>query len=297
MKKTFYLLMGIVWLVVAVALGGFLVSGLNGSLPWSFGKIHVTNGWNWTSSADMVCSRTDVIDYEFDASRIQVIDGSMVADSVHIETGGGSKITVKYRTNLKEEYRLQIGMKGDSLCFDRDEKYSDNFRGNVVSEVTVKIPAGKKFSSVSLTTVSGGISADGLISDYISLNSVSGSVSTGSVKSENVRFDTVSGSVNVDGTIGKINCNTVSGSIKVENSGSFTGDCEFGSVSGSIKVSMDRDSNYKLIYSTVSGSVKDEILDSKFSKSGSVTHNGKKGMDVVNLRVETISGSIKILGN
>lgn len=297
MKKTLYLIMGIVWLAVAVVLGSFLVQGLNGSLPWNFAKYHVSNSWNWTSAADMIGSRTDVIDYEFDADLIDEIEGIMVPDAVHIEIGSGSKITVKYRTNLNEDYRLRISTKRNTLCIDRDDAFSKNFKGNVFSEVTIKVPASKKFSSVSLTSVSGGINAENISADYLDLNSVSGSLSASNVNSGNIRCETVSGSVNLEGNIGKTNCNTVSGSIKVENQGKFTGDCEFGSISGSVKISLDEDSAYKLIYSTVSGSVKDEIIDSKFSKSGSVTNKGNGKDKMISLRVETVSGSIKILKN
>ena len=147
--------------------------------------------------------------------------------------------------------------------------------------------------NIQIESASGSISINSSCADKISLESASGSTKFDDCSFGYVQIESASGSLNLSGKYEQFNIESASGSIKIENDIALTKDSSIEAVSGSITLLMPEDSNYNLVYQSVSGRFSDELTGTSGGRNGSVV----KGDGSVKIKIESVSGSIKILKN
>lgn len=142
-----------------------------------------------------------------------------------------------------------------------------------------------------IESASGSVTINDCSADKIRLESASGSTKFDSCNFGSVKIESASGSLNLNGKYQQFDIESASGSIKIENDIALTKDSSIEAVSGSITLLMPEDSNYNLVYESISGRFSDELTGTSGGRSGSVV----KGDGSVKIKIECVSGSIKIL--
>ena len=164
------------------------------------------------------------------------------------------------------------------------------FNVNMVQEVLIPASfAGK----VEIGIVSGACTVSSTADtkwSSLTFQGVSGSFDCDAAAIGQIRFNNVSGRVNLEGCTGRVDGETVSGSVTVSWQ-TFAGG-ELNSVSGDIRLQIPADASCELRFDSVSGDVSNqglafEMTNSSGKKSTYILNAGKNRLDV-----ETVSGSL-----
>ena len=144
---------------------------------------------------------------------------------------------------------------------------------------------------IAIESASGSVTLNECIADKIKIESASGSTNLNNCTIGSVQIESASGSLHMSGKYEQLKLESASGSIRIENDIPFTKDSSIEAVSGSVTLVIPEESEYKLRYESVSGRFSDELTGNSGGRTGSVV----KGNGSVLLDIETVSGSIKIL--
>ncbi|MDR2654731.1 MAG: DUF4097 domain-containing protein [Oscillospiraceae bacterium] len=159
-------------------------------------------------------------------------------------------------------------------------------------------------SKIKLESVSGGIKGENANSESVSINSGSGALNFDSVIGQS-KLESISGGINIDEVSGNANIKASSGYVRIDSlsgsgrissvSGSvdisrLEGDLYVDGISGSVRVAIPEGQNFKYDLESVSGSV--DVQQASVHKSGRVS--GSVGSDGYNVKISTVSGSVKI---
>jgi DUF4097 and DUF4098 domain-containing protein YvlB len=152
----------------------------------------------------------------------------------------------------------------------------DKFRSNVKVNYEVWLPENLQESTIK--TVNGAVDIDG--------------------KFKRVNSSTVNGKLHLQGSIGDAEFETVNGSIGVYCKTKLAGNIEAQTVNGSVKMEFPKKSHFKFEADTLNGSISSDFSQISIKKG----FIGKSAKGVIGdgnhkVSVETVNGSIKILGN
>ncbi len=164
-----------------------------------------------------------------------------------------------------------------------------------VSSTSGSVKVGKiRCGSYEITSTSGSVTADHIVSNATSRNKVSST--SGSVKayimgndSGEVVLGSVSGSVNATVDGGSVKASSTSGSVKLDVKRPQPNNyIEGTSVSGSVYIALNGAMQIKINASTVSGSI--HVLGDHYKRNANVNASG----DVAEVKASTVSGNINI---
>ncbi|MCR4741583.1 MAG: DUF4097 domain-containing protein [Treponema sp.] len=297
MKKNYIL--ASLWIVIAVFLTFLLVRGFeasNNSIK-SLKKLghRIENeidpeefeddydDWDYEDSNFQAATEKNV----FEVSQVENIDLEIKALPLEIKKSNDSKIHIDFIDGA-EKY-CKFSLSNNRLMLEEKKKGRKSFYYHSKGKVILTIP--ENYSGcMDVQAVSGSVKINEIKLDSLDLEAVSGSVNIYDSTILDLNINTVSGSINAEGNFDAIECETVSGSIKVKNVSQLKSNSKFESISGSVILELPEDSNYKIDYESMSGSFTDNLNNTSGKKSGtSVKGNGK-----VKISISTISGSIKI---
>lgn len=109
---------------------------------------------------------------------------------------------------------------------------------------------------------------------------------------------TVNGKIQLEGSIGDAEFQTVNGSIRVYCKTKLTGDIDAQTVNGSVKIEFPKKSDFKFDAHTLNGSISSDFSQISIKKGFiGKSAKGEIGNSAHEVSVETVNGSIKILGN
>ena len=116
-------------------------------------------------------------------------------------------------------------------------------------------------------------------------------------KLKDLDAETVNGRLSFEGSFEDAEFETVNGSIGIYLKKAIAGDLSVETVNGSVKLEIDKDSSFNLRANTVNGSIKSDFnlpRTKKFigSKMAGTINKGK-----FDIKIATVNGSIKVLGN
>jgi len=288
-------ILGAVWILVAIALAGILVSQLVGGKKM-FGFINFKNekSENQATSSEM----------NFSQNEINEVDVDLTFGSIVLEKADVNDITVSLEGNKK--VWPEVYSEGNVLKIKSELQFV--ILGFNRLTVTVKVPKNYDLKDINLETASGSIKVRGMKTPVIDVHSLSGSVTvencegesaelktaSGSIKINSCKFKEIeakalSGSVSLDGECNAMDLESTSGSVNAVLSSPLTAASSMKSTSGSVHLNVPDNSNLDIKYSVVSGNYKNSLTGT----------SGKKGTDRIgsggiNLELKTTSGSIKI---
>ena len=323
--KTAGIIRIIVGLVIAVLLTAILVALLTGNNILSRAGINgdwvndVIDRTVYRSGGVDEDSGTVVVSDEarVSADGISKIKIDWVAGSVNVRVGTGDEIVFSessYR-ELSDRQRMRYTVSDSGvlqLHFCQDlENIFDWFKldanmpaktltmevpasliGQMDDFVIESVSAGVDVSGVygvktDLSTVSGAIHCTDVENEQLVLSSTSGAIVSESNTTQKLNMDNVSGSIRAVGEYGKVDVETVSGSINLAFA-TMPDDLKAESVSGSVTVALPEDANFTVRLDTVSGK-----LNCAFP--------GKVGSDLIvvgdgeaEYRFSTVSGNVNI---
>ncbi len=128
------------------------------------------------------------------------------------------------------------------------------------------------------------------------IETVNGSIEVeGSLKDLNA--ETVNGKLSFEGTFEDAEFETVNGSVGIYLKQALTGDLSIDTVNGSIKLEINKESSFNLRANTVNGSIKSDFNLSKTKQFIGSKMNGTINKGEYDIKLKTVNGSIKILGN
>lgn len=291
----------VAWSILGVFLIVILVGGINGGLPlFSFGSsFYYEHSDRYTPGNGSL-----------PANQVGAIDINWVGGSVNVEEHAGSDVVFSETSggSLDEKEQMQYYLDGERLiiqyCAPNGRIWS---RDSARKELTVLVPTGHplarlELESVSATvnatgisaselraeTVSGSVSLDGVSASKLDLEGVSGDLTTRNTAANELSVENVSGGTDLEGSFGRIEGETVSGSLTVAP-GSAVSFIDLESVSGGITITLPEDmAGFTLNHSSVSGGVEcDFPVD---AGRHSITYLGGGG----SFDVETVSGPIQV---
>lgn len=222
-----------------------------------------------------------VLDNEFD------IHIALVNEDVKYQIHDMQQIEVHYK-NIKDTDEYVVTFDNNEFVLKRDTPKLRFRLSKESGKFIVKVPQNIASKQCTIKLVSGDAKLEGIQTDVFDVNTTSGDVKLSTFTAKAAKFHTVSGDLDIDqGTIealdlsmvsgdcklkhttvsGTIDCNTVSGDVKAENS--EAGDFNFKTVSGDCKGKNFYPKNVSL--RSVSGDVKikneDQLREIKVVKS------------------------------
>lgn len=139
----------------------------------------------------------------------------------------------------------------------------------------VKLP--HNISLTEIETVNGGIKIKGILKD--------------------LDAETVNGRLSFEGSFEDAEFETVNGSIGIYLKKAIGGDLSVETVNGSVKLEIDKDSSFNLKANTVNGSIKSDFNLSRTKKFIGSKMSGTVNKGKYDIKLSTVNGSIKVLGN
>lgn len=161
------------------------------------------------------------------------------------------------------------------------------FLAFVIGNIEVVVPRGSLLE-YDINSISGRIDHDALSRDALNATSISGAIRIHQGGKKAV-VETTSGSVSIHAPFEKVSAKSVSGSIRI-TADQDSKEVITSAISGSIRIQLENILGYTMDYASTSGSVKDTYDNIDYSKSGNATM-GDSSLDI---KVSTISGSIKL---
>lgn len=299
MKNKFNIVLGCIWLVVALFLLKLLIDRMNGTAGFfgiKKGKLLSVDNGITISLEDLSSGDINTLykSYLFSESEIKACDVNIVSASVHFQKYDGHDIAVELYGNWNSQIEPTVKAERGRLSIKAPNLTLKNKINLGSRKVVIKIPesAASKLFDADVSTVSGSIHSTDIAFDKFNADTTSGSVHVnGDVRV--LTAGTVSGSIHVSGSCENMKCETVSGSIHVDSDKPLTGKNKADTVSGSVHITVPEESGLSFEWDSVSGSVNNAFYSGKCKKSGSqIIGDGS-----ASLNVETVSGSIHLNKN
>lgn len=280
------------WSAIAVALVAVLVSGLQDRL--SFQNINLGYSTTFSYAESETYTAGDATLPE--SASVQEIAVRWVAGSVDIRMYDGDTIRFSETASraLSDHEIMRYRYKDGTLTlqFCKSAGGLSLFTNMPEKSLELWIPARLALRKLSVDAVSSDVTlrGQGAYIRGLSLESVSGGLTTEAVVADELDLDTVSGSIRMDGAFGKIDAESVSGSLFFALPATPNVlDAE--SISGSIHVVVSGQDGFTADFDTVSGSLQCAFADS-LQKKKAVYSDGAAAF-----RFETVSGSVTIERN
>lgn len=239
-------------------------------------------------------NRTIDQSFSLDLDGIETIKITGVAEKLEIGRASGNQVDCRlsgeYYTALREMTYI-YEKNGSQLHIHPDYPVFGFINVNLIQRVLIPADFDGK---VELGTVSGSCTVDEIKDagwSSLSYQGVSGSLDCKPVSADQIRFNSVSGRINIDGYTGRVEGETVSGSVTIGWQ-SFAGG-NLSTISGDISLQIPADASCELQFDTVSGHVNNQGLAFEMTSS-----SGKESTYILNggeysLEIDTISGSLK----
>ncbi|MCR4735431.1 MAG: DUF4097 domain-containing protein [Treponema sp.] len=303
MNKSPFIL-GIIWVIIALAGTIFLVKGI-GKSDLKIGEI--------ITMKEISDNEEKSAEHVFDFQKLNTVKLESYAASINVKASADNKIHVNALGEWKER-ELPIVECFDGRLNVKTPKRSIHIFGIKLGKKEIEILLPKESlsseSKIDAECASGSLNFSDLYSGKLDLEAASGSIkmencsaekvsieaASGSIKTEDCVFgfmdvEAASGSIKLSGKFDGMNLSGASGSILVENDIPFTKDSSIEAISGSVTLRIPEESEYRIIYESLSGSFKDEVSGTSGGRKGS----SQKGNADCQLKVSSISGSIRIL--
>lgn len=194
------------------------------------------------------------------------------------------------------------------IRFIAQQKISVKLPANHTKRLTVTLPKSiQKLDNFTLNTVSANSNITGISADKVKANSISGIISAEltdkassfqagttsgemflNLASEKVKLNTVSGNITVEGELGEVDAESVSGEITI-HSESKPSEIDVNTVSGDVVITMPEDTGFNAKLSTVSGD-----LNCNFPVTTSKKNNITHGDGACDIDIDTVSGDLSI---
>ncbi|MEG2625618.1 MAG: DUF4097 family beta strand repeat-containing protein [Christensenella sp.] len=320
----------VLWAVIAVVLTALLVWGIAGatSLGNTVSKFFAT-----LSVGDFVDKLPDNAQtsdkFEVpDAQQISQISMRFVDEDIELVLTDEAVIRVEETSGdtIKKEDMMHHSVKKDALVVQSGRAgRMFGWINNYKIKVRVMIPrsysgvidiqsvsgtlAAEQIAAVSAiyTTTAGDITINGGVCEDMRVKSISGDIGITDAKVGHLRADTTSGKIDARGAFERVNAVSTSGELLLEaagvmdistdtTSGSTKIKCadaenlesvSASSVSGNVEIMLPSDCGFMLRYDTMSGS----------EDNGFVMRGGISGDGMVDIGVDTISGSLRMAQN
>lgn len=297
---------GIIWIALALFLSVVLAKGLTGKN---------TNIFRGTENfMDEIEKEKNLEDERiFDAVALDKISVSLASASVYYIESPDSKIHVKLLGRWNSSEIPSISCNNGSLYVKSPRvKLFFHFWQIQKKQVEILIPANcinknteiknecasgsthiraLQPGTIKLESASGSIHLDDCVAQSISISAASGSININDCEFDILKSEAASGSFHANGKFNQLKIECASGSINIENNIPLKEDSSIEAVSGSIRLKIPEDSDYRVKYESMSGSFKDEIT----GNSGGRTGTERNGSGDVEIKLSTVSGSIRIL--
>ncbi len=128
------------------------------------------------------------------------------------------------------------------------------------------------------------------------IETINGSIEIeGSLK--DLDANTVNGKLSFEGTFKDAEFETVNGSVGIYLKQAIAGDLSIETVNGSVKLEINKDSSFNLRANTVNGSIKSDFNLPRTKQFIGSKMDGTINKGKYDVKLKTVNGSIKILGN
>ena len=195
----------------------------------------------------------------------------------------GDKFSIREKATKGEYFPLYYKLEAGTLYI----KWAENGTSSTAfknreKEITVTVT--EEFGAILLNNVSASFDIDVYSADVMDINNVSGNgeIKAGTVKS--FKYDGVSGDMKLTAEVsGKVDINTVSGKVTLNQNAAANNSYKLNTVSGDIEIKLPADaSGYSLKVSTISGGYSSAFGEKEYG-------DGSVGIDF-----NSVSASLKI---
>lgn len=230
----------------------------------------------------------------FDADDVNSVEINWVSGNIEIKKGNGNKISV-YEENvesLNEDKRMRYYLDVSTLKvqFSSSKWLSGISLGNInKKKLYVLVPDSKSFKNFDIDQVSSDLSMSGISAMDIEIDNVSGKVFLDNVTASKFDFDTVSGDLNASGSFKKIDCDSTSANIDI-TSDVCPQDVNCDTISGSVKLYIPENDGFSVEFNSVSGKLTSDFAMKSIEKELFIYKNS-----VNEFEFDTVSGDVKIL--
>lgn len=313
--KTSAVIRIILWSMVVVLLTCILAVGLSGGellgrpLPFGFSGV----GFSGSGFSYPDAGRYTAGSGSFPADQVDSIEINWVSGGVTVRSYEGSELAFDetIRGQVDDSMRMRHYLKDRTLviqfCAPRQSVFRSANSPVKTLEVLVPESLAARMDEAEISVASASIQVSGITADKLEIDSVSGSTDitdtscrsfeldtvSGSVRSSGLtagsaETDSVSGPVQLEGSFGKIQYDTISGSFRA-GSAICPERIEGSSVSGSVHITIPENDGFTADYDRVSGD-----FSSDFPTTGDKGHRVYKDGSA-RFSFDTISGDISIL--
>lgn len=247
----------ITWLTVTLLLIALLVYCLGG-----FGNmgIHLgINTYNYDDGATYSASSSFTVD------SIRALDIDWVSGNIKVllHEGDAFEVSESTQENTHESLMLHYRLDGNKLVI----KYAEDgvrIPSGLSKDITILIPSDAvPLLSFNSETVASSVEMQGVSINEIEGDSISGSFAFTDCTIDTLDLSSTSGSIYIDGALADVECETVSGDIKILNKNPEITKIELvcDSVSGDISIVSDKLLDGSITLDTVSGDCKIECSE------------------------------------
>lgn len=292
------------WSVVALLLLGFLICGINGTLP--FFAFNVGTTFSYSDS-----DKYTVGGGSSAAADVHSIEVNWVSGGVRILEHDGPDIVFREEgsEHLGERDQMRYYLKNGRLIIQFcDSRHTFRRLNDTDKRLTIEVPRGHKLSELQVDIVSGGVEVSGVSAADMGIESVSGSVNLSGLSADRLDAETVSGgltlqdvaassvsaeSVNgrmqLTGAFAQVRCTTVSGGLTVSPGDNIAG-IEAESLSGRVEIYLPENIDGFIVnYESLSGTVACDFPAQ--AGRNSITYGNGRAV----FNIESVSGGVQIL--
>ncbi|ERI91721.1 hypothetical protein HMPREF1982_02764 [Clostridiales bacterium oral taxon 876 str. F0540] len=232
------------------------------------------------------------------------VDGSEIKAQLNgkiISSGPYTKPELEFSTsgdslyiNVNSKTNMVIGFFSSSLKLDIyiPSSYSDTLKLSSSSgDLNVK---NLKLSNLECNASSGNANIENVSADNFVYNSSSGSLKADKLTTKTSKLSNSSGSKRATGFTGDLKVSSSSGDTKIDYA-AFDNNINVDSSSGSVEIKLPESSNFYLSAHTSSGGIKTDFPITVKGETGRHELIGTVGSDKNKIKINTSSGSIKIL--
>ncbi|PKR78008.1 hypothetical protein CEY16_08795 [Halalkalibacillus sediminis] len=266
-------------------------------------------------------------EFQFDSSDITNLSLNLASSSIEIFPSENDEISMDCRgkvykeTNQEEaekkfDQSFQVSVNDQTLHIEQDRKYimveiTLYLPKKIYHDVSIKTINGSiylrnhHFEAARISTVNGSVKANKFKSEALYVDTKHGSVRLDDVQLSKAKIDTTTGAAFIDGEIGHLKTNVITGSIRAYVRNSDAGDADLHATTGSIQLYVPEDIRLHGHASTTVSSVDINLPDAnvdtesdqimkKFIRFNKGIDKDSEETDYFDVDLSTKTGSIRV---
>lgn len=238
----------------------------------------------------------------FDGDKVKGLDVTWNGGEVRLVRGTGADVVVRARLGAgtydmdPRHSSISLDESTGTLIVDDGLPESNNGLEYPAFSLTIELPKGLSLSSVDLSGTSAGMGLDQVVCDHLIVSTVSSGITVQGLDAGRAEVASISGPVSFDGAVTTdLSVTSVSGALDVTLAGGLPPQTALDSTSGSITLDVPDDAGFTLTSDRVSSGFACELGElAERDEPGSLSAQVVNGDGSAQITADSISGSVRV---